>query len=510
LAVAFFQNSAGYMDADYYYAGGIRLTQGHGFSELALWNYLDDPGALPHPSHAYWYPLASVIAAAGMKLTGSSSYGAARLGFILVGAMVAPLTAALAFRLTRRADLAVAAGALGLFPTFLTAFLPVTDNYGLYMTLGAAFFLLLDRRRLPSILFAGLCAGLMNLSRSDGLLWAGAGLAFILLSGPADNSAAMGAEGARKGGAARVLIAMGLFLAGYALIMGPWFARNYSVWGTLLAPGGNRALMLHDYADTFAYPASRLTPEYLLASGADAIASARWGALLANLNTTFTVQISIFLLPFALTGLWTLRHETIVQVSFLIWLGLLVSMSLLFPFAGPRGSFSHAGAALYSVWWSAAVAGVGATLAWAEARGWNGLAARKNLLLFGLVTLNALISGVLVYTRISSLDWNRFDRVYRAIEAQILRDGASPGTAVMAINPPAYFTTNRRAAIMIPDEDVPALRALADRYDAGYLILERGHLGDDGLARLYDSPESDPSFHYIGQIEDARIYRILP
>jgi hypothetical protein len=242
MTVAYFQNSAGYMDADYYYAGGIRLAQGHGFSEMLLWNYLDDPGALPHPSHGYWYPLASVIAAAGMKLTGSTSYGAARLGFILTGGMVAPLTAALAFRLTRRADLAAAAGGLALFPTFLTAFLPVTDNYGLYMALGAAFFLFLDRRRLPAILLAGVCAGLMNLSRSDGILWAGAGLVFIITSGRRQSSTDVD-EGTLGGGsAARVLMAIGLFLVGYALAMGPWFARNTSAWGSLLAPGGGRAL----------------------------------------------------------------------------------------------------------------------------------------------------------------------------------------------------------------------------------------------------------------------------
>jgi len=510
LIVAFFQNSAGYMDADYYYAGGIRLAQGHGFSELLLWNYLDDPQALPHPSHGYWYPLASVIAAAGIKLTGSTSYGAARLGSILIGAMVAPLTAALAFRLNRRTDLALAAGALGLFPTFLTAFLPVTDNYGLYMVLGAAFFLLLDQRRAASALFAGICAGLMNLSRSDGLLWAGAGLVFILASRNPQDSSDFGEGKVRSWGAARVLPAMALFLAGYALVMGPWFARNYSAWGTLLARGGSQALMLRDYADTFAYPASRLTSEYLLASGSQAILAARLVALLANLNTTLTVQIGIFLLPFALAGLWTLRRETIIQVSFLIWLGLITSMSLLFPFAGPRGSFSHAGAALYSVWWSTAVAGVAAIVTWAEARGRLALAARKNLLLFALVALNALISGFLVYTRIGPLDWDRFDRVYRAAEAQIVRDGASPGTAVLVINPPAYFTANRRAAIMIPDENVAKLRVLADKFDAGYLILERGHLGEGGLEQLYDSPESDPSFDYIGQVEDARIYRILP
>ena len=49
-AVAWFQTVPGYMDADYYYAGGLRLVQGHGFTETFLWNFLDNPQSLPHPS----------------------------------------------------------------------------------------------------------------------------------------------------------------------------------------------------------------------------------------------------------------------------------------------------------------------------------------------------------------------------------------------------------------------------------------------------------------------------
>jgi len=52
-SLASHQPSPGYMDADYYYAGGLQMVNGHGFFEPYLWYYLDDPARLPHPSQAY-------------------------------------------------------------------------------------------------------------------------------------------------------------------------------------------------------------------------------------------------------------------------------------------------------------------------------------------------------------------------------------------------------------------------------------------------------------------------
>ncbi len=42
------------------------VSPGYGFSEMVLWNFLDDPEGLPHPSHGYWMPLVSILSAAGM------------------------------------------------------------------------------------------------------------------------------------------------------------------------------------------------------------------------------------------------------------------------------------------------------------------------------------------------------------------------------------------------------------------------------------------------------------
>ena len=188
LAIAQFQSLPGYMDADYYFGGGIQLAKGNGFTEPYLWNYLSDPLDLPQPSHAYWMPLASIVSALGMWLTGQTTFASARLGFILLAALVPPLTSLLAFRLTSNRTLSLLSGLLACFPIYYAPFLPVTDNYAIYMVLGASFFLLLSSPRFPNtnyqspitdyrlpitFFLLGSISALMTLARSDGLLWLG-------------------------------------------------------------------------------------------------------------------------------------------------------------------------------------------------------------------------------------------------------------------------------------------------------------------------------------------------
>jgi hypothetical protein len=158
LTISQFQSLPGYMDADYYFGGGIQLARGNGFTEPYLWNYLSDPQGLPAPSHAYWMPLASLLAAAGMWIMGQTTFTAARLGFILLAAFAPLMTALLAFRLTSNRTLSLLSGLLACFPIYYAPFLPVTDNYAIYMILGASFFLLLSSlptSRNSSLIFLG-------------------------------------------------------------------------------------------------------------------------------------------------------------------------------------------------------------------------------------------------------------------------------------------------------------------------------------------------------------------
>ena len=101
IGVGLLQNSPGFMDAEYYFMGGRNLAQGHGFIEYILWNYLDNPSGIPHPSHGYWMPLASILAAFGLIVAQSEQFAAAQFVFILIGSLLPPLTAYLCFLLTK-------------------------------------------------------------------------------------------------------------------------------------------------------------------------------------------------------------------------------------------------------------------------------------------------------------------------------------------------------------------------------------------------------------------------
>jgi len=298
VTTACFQPVPGYMDADYYFAGGLQLASGHGFNEPYLWNYLDDPAGLPHPSHAYWMPLASILAAAGMLLSGQQTWTGARLVFLLVAACLPPLTAALSCSLTSRRDLAFLAGLLAAFPGFYLPFLPITESFGVTMLFGGLFFLALGNRRMTAAHRAGLLgilAGLFHLARADGLLW-------LLLAWTAILLLARGVPLRTR------LAHLGLCCAAYLLVMAPWFARNAVVFGSPLAPGGMRTLWLTSYEETFAFPADKLTFRAWLDAGLVAIARARGWALGFNLASALSVQGGIFLLPLMLAGLWALRR----------------------------------------------------------------------------------------------------------------------------------------------------------------------------------------------------------
>ncbi len=513
--VAAFQPAPGYMDADYYYAGGRTLATGHGFTEMVLWNYLDNPAGLPHPSNAYWMPLASLLAAAGAVLFGQNSWSAARVGFLAVAAALPPLTFALAWSLSKRRDLAITSGLLAVFPAFYLPFLPVTDTFGLYMLLGGFFFLLLSRflyqttirSWLINAFFLGVISGLMHLSRADGLLWFLLALIAVLLF--------------RKPGQPRISILYSLVcvLFGYLLIMGPWFARNVSVFGTWLAPGGSKMLWLGSYDQLFAFPASQLTMVSWWHSGLAAILGARLWALGVNLANTLSVQGEVFLLPLIGLGLWHLRNDRRVQLAALAWFMTLAAMTVVFPFAGARGGFFHSGAALQTFWWALAPLGLEQMLQWGRRkRGWNVVQA-GTIFSMAFIGMAVVLTAVIVWGRVIGGNaglanqrnlgqvWDQEGYAYSQMDKYLVSQGAVVGDTIMVANPPGFYLASGNPSIAVPDGDVNTVLAAAKQYHALYLILEAGST-PAGLLPAYDNPNGQTGLTYLGEVEHARIFFI--
>ncbi len=513
ILAASLQSVPGYMDADYYYAGALRLVAGQGGLEPYLWNYLNAPERLPAVAFAYWMPLVSLVAAGGLLLAPGLGFLGARLGFILLAALVPPITAHLSFRLTARPELARLSGLLAIFPGFYLSYQTTTDAFSIYMVLGGLFLLLsfdetgwLSGKRIELRLFTlGLLAGLFHLARADGLLWLG-GAGIVSLAWFARQRTSASAPWFR-------LATMGgAVLLGYALMMAPWYLRNLSEWGSLMPPGNSRAMWVTTYEETMIYPASLLTPQHWLSAGLGAHLQARWNALINHLQTVLAVQSSIVLFPFILAGLWKLRGRSEVRLGVFLWLVTLAVMTLVFPLAGINGGFFHSGAAFQALFWAAAPLGVDALMS-GYAR-WRHLSQPQTMVRFMagvLVTTCVLLSLVLYVQRVIGSEpggWklSASDRHYREVEQLLSNLGAEPGDAVLVNNPPGYWLASRRPAAVIPYGDEHMLLAAARQYQIRYVVLERNN--PHQLASLYHDGPSTMDLKHLADVGSTRIYQV--
>jgi hypothetical protein len=502
IGVASFQSLPGYLDSDYYYVGGLQLVEGKGFTEPFLWNYLDAPDGLPHPSHTYWLPLSSILAAISMFLTGQHTYAAARLIFILIAACIPPMTARLALDVTGRRSLAMTSGLLAVFSVYYLPFMPVTDNYGPFMLLGGMVFMLVKKERWWAFLLMGLLAGLMNLARSDGLLWLGLlGLLALWRSTETNHSTR---------DKIRSFIASGfLILIGYLIVMAPWYARNISVFGSPMAPGGNRILWLTNYNDTFAFPADQVNVDAWLEAGWGAALKVRLWALRMNLTNAFAAQGGILLFPFILVGLWSIRHDIRAKLAATGWLILLTVMTLVFPFAGARGGFFHAGAAFQAFWWSLAPLGL-STLVDALYHRKILTAKHAGTVFQGmLVAVCVLLSAVILQVRVLQPGWQPEEELYIDVEQFLVENGARQDEIAIVRNPAGYYIVSRRPTIVMPPGGPDTILALAHHYGASYFFLEPGGILEEYQA-MYERFEVNPGLEYLGEVDDARIYAVHP
>lgn len=514
LLVGVFQKAPGYMDAEYYFSGGQRLVNGHGFSEDFLWNYLDDPQGLPHASHGYWMPFASILAAIGMTVSNSTSFGGGRILFILLAGAIPPLSAFLSYQLNQRRDFALLSGAVAALPGFYLSYLGTTDTFGLSMVIGGLFFLLIGIKTSEvkvwqkRLFFCGLglLAGLMHLSRVDGILWLLVVFIFIFIEGFAQR---------KDHGLMKILISsIGhafLSLLGYFLIMGPWMARNYSEFGSLLSSGGTKSLWITNYNELYAYPASILNMNHWLNSGINEIIKARLSAGWSNIQSAFAVEGEIFLAPLMIWGLWKNRATIQVKIAAIAWLGVFAIMTVIFPYQGARGGFFHSSSPFQPLLWAMVPVGFDAFISWGtRVRHWNYSQAHK-VFQAGIIGIACFICIVLVFKRVigrnlEQPEWNQSNQYYVQLDSKINQEGILPEEIVMVNNPPGYYLASNRRCIVIPDGGIEQVLQVARRYNAHYLILEANHPA--GLENLYKIPGEQTGFEYLFSYDGAHIFYV--
>jgi hypothetical protein len=213
-----------------------------------------------------------------------------------------------------------------------------------------------------------------------------------------------------------------------------------NLFGSFLAPGGGRLLWLENYNQTFIYPAESLTREGFLKAGWNAALQDRIGAFNSNFGNAFAAQGGIFLFPFILLGIWQLRKDLRAKIAVTGWSILFVVMTIIFPFAGARGSFFHAGAAFQLFWWIAAPLGLDAVISWARTRG-QFTDQNAPVVFQGILVLLAIfMTSYLVNIRVIASGWADDDYIYPFVEMMFLDNGISPQDVVIVRNPPGILS----------------------------------------------------------------------
>jgi hypothetical protein len=431
---------------------------------------------------------------------------------VLLAALVPPLTAALTVTITRRRNAAWLAGFLAGFTGFYLPYQTTTDSFVVYMVLGGLFFLTFLRLKRARGFLMGLLAGLMHLARADGLLWLGiAGLAGLF---------DLAEEGERIRWKAffsrmftmRYLRFGAAVVAGYLLVMAPWFWRNIQVFGGLFPPGGSRAIWALDYDELFAYPASQLTAARWWGAGIGPHLAA-WGkALWANLQTTF-ISMGV-LLPglLAVLGFWRNRQRNMVRLG-LVGLAVLFGvLSLIFPFSGVNGSYFHSGAAFVPLILSMAPDGID-VLTKASLRRFKTWEDRRIrpfytvvvIVFVGFFSLYTYFSVVVGFDGELGMNWNMVQERYETVDAVLNAFGAEPGDLVLATNPPGLTAVTGHPAVGTPDGEPETLAQVAADFGVRWVLVEPNH--PEGLEAFYDHPEDVGGLTFIETVEDVHIFR---
>ncbi len=479
----------GYTDAYYYFNAGQRLVEGDGLTDPYVWTYINAPESLPGPSHAYWMPLESLVAAAAMAV-GGATFGVAQAPSVICFAGLVVMAFWLGATIGQTRRRAWIAALLVLFGGFFTPFWTTTDTFALYGCVGAGALIAMGRGRETGswrwYALSGAAAGLAHLARADGVLLLGvAGVVVVWPGGRLSRQKVAGALAA--------------LLGAYLLVMLPWFARNVSEIGTPLPTGGTQTIWLRGYNELVSYPPGASAAAFW-DWGLANIARSRIEALSSNLGTFVAVETWVVLGPFVLLGLWRERRRPVALGVTLYAVALHFVMTFVFAYPGYRGGLFHSSSALLPFWAALGIIGLDEAIAWAALRRrWNRTQAQMVFGAAAVVLAVAISVGVFA----SRLDgWNDNGAFYEDVVA-----GLPPGAVLMVNDPAALYYHTGHAGVVVPDSGPDVVPEIAARYGVTHLVLDQNRTAP--FDALYRGAESRPFLVPLGVLSGGqRVFAI--
>ena len=464
-----------YPDSSYYVDVARSIVSGHGFSVDFIWIFPEVGGhipanpVLPIPSNAHWMPLSSIVQVPFLAVLGQTAI-AAVIPFVVVGALAAPMTWALAREAGAEEWVARGAGVLVAIPALLLPFMAQPDNFGLYQPLvvGALWMgargLKGDRR---AFALAGLLAGGATLARNDGVLVLGTlGLAFLW-----DRWRAWRSRGSRLP-AIPFATAM-LCVALFAVVMVPWYLRQLAVFGTLSPSTASGKVFFIRSIDEWNSISTPATLDHLLGMGLGPLLQTRLDGLLAALGIFAVLAGALLLAPFMLVGAWRRRRSVDFGPFFVYAIVLFAFSAILSAVHVPGGTFIHSACALVPYSYVLALEGIAAGAGWIAARrpSWDAAQASR---VFGGAAVGVAIVGGIGATWTVHLTWDATRQQQVAIGAALDAAGAPASDRLMSIDAAGFRYWTGHGGVVLVNDPLETIESVAVAYDIRWLALQRG------------------------------------
>lgn len=435
LFVADFVDPQATIDAAYYHILTDQLQAGKGFEEPFIWLHLNKYDNLTH-SMDYWLPFGVVCYYLVRVISGET-------GEILLNVMLWSFLVTLVFseifRRCKSLPMALTGALCLLFAGRNLFYLLTTDNLGIYATLGYFFITILSDDK-PNFYIAGFLAGLIALTRIEGVIFAFAGLVWLVYLH-------------RN---ARLLLP---FLAAMILTLSPWIIRNIIVLGRAWTSNAG-ALFVHRYYDLYddKFPASFA---YFMQQPLSQIIFQRISALWKSFFTLYLVPAHFLLLLLWIPGLvssWKKDGRIFLFLNILFWL----QCAILYPHQSENGTAVHISAFFAPHF--AVFAGLGL----------HHLSSKRNYhKWFQLAVAFAVVlwSGLFSYLNVSALAkvHEERNRPYRNFCRQI---SAEKHSKIVSINPVYVYFVGRFPGVVSLGESSQQTKALADRYGCNYILFD--------------------------------------
>jgi 4-amino-4-deoxy-L-arabinose transferase-like glycosyltransferase len=473
LMAAHFPDPA-YPDSYYYVEVARSLAEGRGLWIDFIWVFVEVGGVLPAdpvlpiPSNAHWMPLSSMLTAPFMILFGAGAIGQLA-SFVLIGALVAPLTWAIARDLGASRDIALGAGVIAAIPGLLAPFMSQPDNFGIYQPLVAAalWFGARGLRGEPRLfMLAGLLAGLATLARTDGVLvLVGLGLVWL-----GDRVLAWRSKGARP---ARIPLSAAIgCVALFLLVMAPWWARQYLVFGSFSpSTATGKVLDIREFAEwnSITTPA---TLEWLFGQGLGPFVASRVTGLVEALRIYLVIGSTFILAPFAIYGAWRRRRDGDLMPFYAYTVLLFAANFLVFAVHVPGGTFIHSACALVPYTAILGLEGIRATVdAVARRRpSWDAERAGRVFVWGTVVFIAAMaIPGTLSVHE----HWDARRQTHIAVAEALVTAGAASTDRLMSIDAGGFKYWTGLGGVVTVNDPIEVNEEVARAYDIRWLALDR-------------------------------------